>query len=117
MLVRQRKSRIYFLRRFFAYPISLSKDTLKKLGLARTVRIGLSYMQAMIRPIRNEQNLEQFFINRFGKELYQTLFQAYTEKVWGISCDKISAEWGAQRVIESHRCASRNVACQKCNPT
>jgi len=98
MLVRQRKSRIYFLRRFFDYPISLSKDTLKKLGLARTVRIGLSYMQAMIRPIRNDQNLEQFFINRFGKELYKTFFQAYTEKVWGISCEKISAEWGAQRV-------------------
>jgi len=98
MLVRQRKSRIYFLRRFFDYPISLSKDTLKKLGLARTVRIGLSYMQAMIRPIRNEQNLEEFFINRFGKELYKTFFHAYTEKVWGISCDKISAEWGAQRV-------------------
>ena len=98
MLVRQRKSRIYFLRRFFDYPISLSKDTLQKLGLVRTIRIGMSYLQAVIRPIRNEQNLEQFFINRFGKELYKTFFQAYTEKVWGISCDKISAEWGAQRV-------------------
>ena len=98
MLVRQRKSRIYFLRRFFDYPISLSKDTLQKLGLARTMRIGLSYVQALIRPIRNEQNLEQFFINRFGKELYKTFFQAYTEKVWGIPCDKISADWGAQRV-------------------
>ena len=98
MLVRQRKSRIYFLRRFFDYPITLSKDTLQKLGLARTTRIGLSYIQAVIRPIRNEQNLEQFFINRFGKELYKTFFQAYTEKVWGIPCDKISAEWGAQRV-------------------
>ena len=98
MLVRQRKSRIYFLRRFFDYPISLSRDTIQKLGLARTLRIGLSYMQAVIRPIRNEQNLEQFFINRFGKELYKTFFQAYTEKVWGISCEKISAEWGAQRI-------------------
>jgi protoporphyrinogen oxidase len=98
MLVRPRKSRIYFLRRLFDYPISLSKDTIAKLGLTRTMRIGLSYMQAVIRPIRNEQTLEQFFINRFGKELYKTFFQAYTEKVWGISCDKISAEWGAQRV-------------------
>jgi len=98
MLVRQRKSRIYFLRHFFDYPISLTKDTVQKLGLVRTFRIGLSYMQAVVRPIRNEQNLEQFFINRFGKELYKTFFQAYTEKVWGISCDKISAEWGAQRV-------------------
>jgi protoporphyrinogen oxidase len=98
MLVRQRKSRIYFLRRLFDYPITLSKDTIQKLGLPRTFRIGLSYLKAVLRPIRNEQNLEQFFINRFGKELYQTFFQAYTEKVWGISCDKISAEWGAQRV-------------------
>src|SRR5208283_2632527 len=98
MLVRKRKSRIYFLRRFFDYPISLSKDTLQKLGLARTMRIGLSYIHAVLRPVRNEQNLEQFFINRFGKELYKTFFQAYTEKVWGIPCDKISAEWGAQRV-------------------
>jgi protoporphyrinogen oxidase len=98
MLVRHRKSRIYFLRRFFDYPITLSKDTIVKLGLLRTARIGMSYLQSLIRPIRNEQNLEQFFINRFGKELYKTFFQAYTEKVWGISCDKISAEWGAQRV-------------------
>ena len=98
MLVRQRKSRIYFLRRLFDYPISLTKDTIMKLGLARTFRIGVSYAQAVIWPIRHEQNLEQFFINRFGKELYRTFFQAYTEKVWGIPCDKISAEWGAQRV-------------------
>ena len=98
MLVRQRRSRIYFLRRLFDYPISLTKDTIVKLGLARTLRIGVSYMRAAIWPIRHEQNLEQFFINRFGKELYRTFFQAYTEKVWGIPCDKISAEWGAQRV-------------------
>ncbi len=98
MLVRQRKSRIYFLRRFFDYPISLTKDTIQKLGLMRTFRIGLSYTKAVVLPIRNEQNLEQFFINRFGKELYKTFFQAYMEKVWGISCDKISAEWGAQRI-------------------
>ena len=98
MLVRQRQSRIYFLRRLFDYPISLSKDTIEKLGLARTFRIGASYVRAALFPIAHEQNLEQFFINRFGRELYQTFFQAYTEKVWGIPCDKISAEWGAQRV-------------------
>jgi protoporphyrinogen oxidase len=98
MLVRQRKSRVYFLRRFFDYPISLSKDTVEKLGIARTMKIGFSYMRAVLRPIANERNLEQFFINRFGRELYRTFFQAYTEKVWGIPCDQISAEWGAQRV-------------------
>lgn len=98
MLVRPRKSRIYFMRRFFDYPISLTGDTLKKLGLLKTIRIGLSYLRAVLFPIRNEKNLEQFFINRFGRELYLTFFKSYTEKVWGIDCKEISAEWGAQRI-------------------
>ena len=98
MLVRQRRSRIYFNRRFFDYPISLSVDTLAKLGLWRSMKIGFSYIRAALFPIRNEQNLEQFFINRFGRELYATFFESYTEKVWGVPCREISAEWGAQRV-------------------
>jgi protoporphyrinogen oxidase len=98
MLVRGRKSRIYFLRQFFDYPIRLSKDTILKLGLFRTACIGLSYVRSAWFPIRPEQNLEQFFINRFGRELYATFFKAYTEKVWGVPCREISAEWGAQRV-------------------
>ena len=98
MLVRGRKSRIYFLRKFFEYPIQLSKATLANLGPARTVRIGLSYVRAMMFPIRKVENLEQFFINRFGRELYLTFFKSYTEKVWGVPCDQISAEWGAQRI-------------------
>jgi protoporphyrinogen oxidase len=98
MLLRPRKSRIYCLRSFFDYPISLSKDTLMKLGLLRTLKIGISYMKVAVFPIRNEANLEQFFINRFGRELYLTFFKSYTEKVWGIACDQISAEWGAQRI-------------------
>jgi protoporphyrinogen oxidase len=98
MLLRPRKSRIYYLRRFFDYPISLSKDTVLKLGLMRTFKIGLSYCRSALFPIKNEQTLEQFFINRFGKELYRTFFKSYTEKVWGVPCDRISAEWGAQRI-------------------
>ena len=98
MLVRTRKSRIYFLRRFFEYPIQLSKATLVNLGPARTLRIGLSYLRAVMFPIRKVENLEQFFINRFGRELYLTFFKSYTEKVWGVPCHKISAEWGAQRI-------------------
>ena|SRR5271165_4544565 len=98
MLLRPRKSRIYYLRRFFDYPISLNKDTLLNLGLWRTVKIGVSYVQSALFPIRQEQTLEQFFINRFGKELYQTFFKSYTEKVWGVPCGQISAEWGAQRI-------------------
>jgi protoporphyrinogen oxidase len=98
MLVRPRKSRIYFLRRFFDYPIRLTGDTLRKLGLVRTLRCGVSYMHATLFPQREENTLEDFLINRFGKQLYLTFFKSYTEKVWGVSCDRISAEWGAQRI-------------------
>jgi protoporphyrinogen oxidase len=98
MLLRPRKSRIYYLRRFFDYPMTLSKDTLLNLGLWRTFKIGLSYVKSSLFPIKPEQNLEQFFINRFGRELYKTFFKSYTEKVWGVPCHQISAEWGAQRI-------------------
>ena len=98
MLLRPRKSRIYCLRRFFDYPIRLSRDTLSKLGLLRTVKFGVSYLKSAAFPIKEERTLEQFFINRFGRELYLTFFKSYTEKVWGVPCREISAEWGAQRV-------------------
>jgi protoporphyrinogen oxidase len=98
MLVRNRKSRIFFLRQFFDYPIQLSSDTLKKLGATRTIRIGLSYIKSTLHQIKPETTLETFFINRFGKELYGTFFRSYTEKVWGVPCNQISSEWGAQRV-------------------
>ena len=98
MLVRNRLSRIFFLRRFFSYPITLSGSTLRNLGAVRTLKIGLSYMKARLFPIRKERSLEDFFINRFGRELYLTFFKDYTEKVWGYPCDGISPEWGAQRV-------------------
>jgi protoporphyrinogen oxidase len=100
MLVRERKSRIYFLRRFFDYPISLSWDTIKKLGLWRTAGIGFSYIRRVLFPLKEEKNLEQFFINRFGEKLYRTFFKSYTEKVWGVPCTEIDAEWGAQRIKE-----------------
>ncbi len=98
MLVRPRKSRIYYLRRFFTYPISLSIETIRNLGLWRTLKIGASYFRSVLFPVRPEATLEQFFINRFGRELYATFFKSYTEKVWGVPCSAISAEWGAQRV-------------------
>jgi len=98
MLVRQRKSRIYFLRRFFDYPISLTAATFMNLGVARTLRCGLSYMRSALLPQREERSLEDFIINRFGKQLYLTFFKSYTEKVWGVPCQEISAEWGAQRI-------------------
>jgi protoporphyrinogen oxidase len=98
MLVRRRKSRIYFLRKFFDYPIRLTVDTLRKMGLARTMKVGFSYARSVLLPIRPARNLEQFFINRFGRQLYRLFFQSYTEKVWGVPCDQISAEWGEQRI-------------------
>ena len=98
MLVRPRKSRIYYLRKFFEYPIKITGSTVRNLGAVRMVRIGLSYIASRFKPIRPEKSLEDFLINRFGRELYLTFFKSYTEKVWGTPCDRISAEWGAQRI-------------------
>ena len=98
MLVRPRKSRIYFLRSFFDYPLALNGRRWGQLGLWRTLKIGLSYIRAKFFPRKEEKTLEDFLINRFGRELYLTFFKSYTEKVWGVPCDHISAEWGAQRI-------------------
>jgi protoporphyrinogen oxidase len=98
MLIRPRKSRIYYLRKFFDYPITVTATTLGNLGVARTFRVGVSYLWSRVNQIRPEKSLEDFLINRFGRELYLTFFKSYTEKVWGIPCDEISAEWGAQRI-------------------
>ncbi len=95
---KNRVSRIFYLRRFFSYPVSLSIATLRNLGLKRTVKVGFSYLRARLFPIRQEKTLEDFMINRFGRELYKTFFRDYTEKVWGVPCDKISPDWGAQRI-------------------
>ena len=98
LLVRARKSRIYWNAKLFDYPITLSKDTLTKLGLVKLVRSGLSYVKASLLPIRPEKSLEDFFVNRFGRELYATFFRDYTQKVWGIPCERLSSDWGGQRV-------------------
>lgn len=98
MLVRNRISRIFYLKQLFDYPLQLTKDTLSRLGYLRTASIGLSYGISKILPARKEHSLEDFMINRFGKKLYKEFFQSYTEKVWGIACNKIKPEWGAQRI-------------------
>lgn len=97
MLVRSRLSRILFLRKFFDYPISLSWNTISNLGFIRMCKIGLSYIKSCIFQ-RKEKSLEDFFVNRFGYELYSTFFKDYTQKVWGVPCSEIKPEWGAQRV-------------------
>jgi protoporphyrinogen oxidase len=98
MLVRQRLSRIFYRRRFFDYPLKLNAATLKNMGMLETLRIGLSYSQAQVMQRSPEASLEDFFVNRFGERLYRTFFKDYTEKVWGVPCQQISAEWGAQRI-------------------
>jgi len=98
MLIRKRLSRIYFLRKFFDYPLSLNAGTVRKLGLVRFIRIIYSYGLFKLFPIKPEVSFRDFIINRFGKELYFTFFKAYTEKVWGVPCRRIKAEWGAQRI-------------------
>jgi protoporphyrinogen oxidase len=98
MLVRQRLSRIFYRRRFFDYPLKLNASTIKNMGLLETLRIGLSYGQAQVAARFPENTLEDFFVNRFGDRLYRTFFKDYTEKVWGVPCREISAEWGAQRI-------------------
>ena len=98
MLIRRRLSRIFFLGKFFDYPISLNLNTFSNLGTVRIIKIGLSYIKARLFPIKDENSLEEFFINRFGKELYVTFFKDYTEKVWGVPCACIKPEWGAQRI-------------------
>ena len=98
MLVRSRLSRIYFDGKFFDYPLKANFETALKLGLWRCATFAASYLYAMLFPRRPERTLEDFFINRFGRRLYLQFFKSYTEKVWGTPCDRISAEWGAQRV-------------------
>jgi len=97
MLRRPRVSRIYYLRRFFDYPVKMSYLTVKNLGLWLTFRAGISYLRAAMFK-RPENSLEDFYINRFGKTLYRMFFEDYTEKVWGVHPSQLGADWGAQRV-------------------
>ena len=97
MLVRNRVSRIYYLGKFFDYPISMKWETFKNMGFVRTMQSGFSYLKSIFIK-RKEDSLENFYINRFGKKLYSMFFEKYTEKLWGRHPKEISADWGAQRV-------------------
>lgn len=97
MLKRNRLSRIFFKQKFFDYPVSLKWDTIKNMGFGTTIIVGFSYLKSMIIKLP-EDNLENFYINRFGKKLYSMFFERYTENLWGRHPSEISAEWGAQRV-------------------
>lgn len=96
MLVRHRVSRIYFDGKFYDYPISLKPETFKNMGFANTVKCGFSYLGAMLHKLP-EDNLENFYINSFGRKLYSMFFEYYTENLWGRHPSEIDASWGAQR--------------------
>jgi protoporphyrinogen oxidase len=97
MLHVPRLSRIYYNRRFFQYPLQIT-NVLTGLGLWNSAMMGFSYLYALVFPLPREDNFEQWVINRFGRRLYRTFFKSYTEKVWGIPCDEIGADWAAQRI-------------------
>lgn len=96
-MVRPRLSRIYYRERFFDYPLK-ALNALAGLGPLETLLIGLSYTKARLLPHGQETNFEQWVVNRFGQRLYEIFFKTYTEKVWGLSCNEISADWAAQRI-------------------
>ncbi len=96
-LRRPRLSRIYYKSKFFYYPLK-PFNALKGLGFFESVFIVLSYVWWQFFPHRQEETLEQWVTNRFGKRLFQTFFKTYTEKVWGIPCSELKAEWAAQRI-------------------
>src|SRR5436190_17503947 len=97
MLDRPRSSRIYYNGKFFAYPLR-AFEALIKLGVVRSTLCLLSYFKAKMFPVPNPRNFEDWVTNQFGKRLFNTFFKTYTEKVWGMSCKEISADWAAQRI-------------------
>ena len=92
-----RLSRIYYDGKYYDYPLKIP-NTLRNLGAVESVRIGLSYLASRLRPIRQEDTFDQWVSNRFGKRLFERFFKTYTEKVWGIPCTSIQADWAAQRI-------------------
>ena len=97
MLTRHRVSRILFDDKFYDYPVSLKMETLKNMGFITTMKVGFSYLASLVHK-KPDDNLENFYINRFGRKLYSMFFEYYTENLWGRHPSEIDASWGAQRV-------------------
>ena len=97
LIERPRKSRIHYRGRFFDYPLKAG-DALRKLGVRESSLCVLSYLKALALPNRHPANFEQWVSNRFGRRLFDIFFRTYTEKVWGMRCEEISADWAAQRI-------------------
>ncbi len=97
LITRPRKSRIFYNGKLFNYPLS-ALDALTKLGFLESCHCGLSYMKARLFPIRDPRSFEDWVVNQFGRRLFNIFFKTYTEKVWGMKCREISADWAAQRI-------------------
>src|SRR5689334_3728612 len=97
MLQRPRSSKIYYDGKFFTYPLK-PFEALIKLGIFRSTLCVLSWLKARLFPVRHPRNFEEWVSNQFGKRLFKIFFKSYTEKVWGMSCREISADWAAQRI-------------------
>jgi protoporphyrinogen oxidase len=97
MLHRPRSSRIYYGGNFFTYPLK-PFEALIKLGIFQSILCVLSWLKARLFPVRNPRNFEEWVSSQFGRRLFNTFFKSYTEKVWGMSCKEISADWAAQRI-------------------
>ncbi len=97
MLIRPRSSRIFYKNKFFSYPLKIL-DVLPKLGLIESAWCFLSYLKAKLLPVKNPINFTDWVSNHFGKRLFSIFFKTYTEKVWGMQCEEISADWAAQRI-------------------
>jgi protoporphyrinogen oxidase len=96
-LLRPRKSRILYDRALYSYPLR-AFEALRNLGLWESVRCVLSYGRARLLPTRQPRTFHEWVANQFGERLYSIFFRTYTEKVWGMSCDELSADWAAQRI-------------------
>ncbi len=94
---RPRVSRIYYRRKFYSYPLR-AVEALTNLGVIESGLCMLSYIGSRIRPIQPAKSFADWVTNKFGARLFRIFFKTYTEKVWGMSCDEISADWAAQRI-------------------
>src|SRR5213082_1561981 len=97
MLTRPRSSRIFYGGKFFSYPLK-PVEALLRLGVFKSILCIISWLKARLFPVRNPRNFEEWVTNQFGKRLFNTFFKSYTEKVWGMSCKEISADWAARRI-------------------
>ncbi len=97
LLNRPRSSRIYYRGQFYTYPLK-PFEALSKLGIFESTRCMASFARARLNPTPNPKTFQDWVVNQFGERLFQIFFKTYTEKVWGMKCTEISADWAAQRI-------------------